>query len=217
MDTSSNKPNPLPNTLAAALLLSVVGVLIVSSYLTPSTAAAQERVFENKRPAHIPIKIKIKKEKEKSFKDLSNDKWLSDFELELTNTGDKPIYFLYITMDTAVKFDGSGPEIVFPLVYGRAELGDIVTKATSDDVPIKPGETITLQAGSVSAWEKGVREKRWPQSTKFTAQIQVLSFGDGTGYFGTRLYPEPIAEKLVGVLHETSGPLGEILDIAEKV
>jgi hypothetical protein len=44
------------------------------------------------------------------------------------------------------------------------------------DIPINPGET-------------GVREKRWPQSTKFTAEIQLLSFGDGTGYFGTRPYP----------------------------
>ncbi|HET8669511.1 MAG TPA: hypothetical protein VFM05_02460 [Candidatus Saccharimonadales bacterium] len=68
----------------------------------------QERVFENKIPTHIPIKIKIKKEKEKSFKDPKNEKWLREFALELTNTGDKLIYFLYITMDTEAKFDGSG-------------------------------------------------------------------------------------------------------------
>lgn len=127
----------------------------------------QERVFENKIPTHIPIKIKIKKEKEKSFKDLKNEKWLREFALELTNTGDKPIYFLYITMDTEVKFDGNGPEIVFPLTYGRAELGDIATKATADDVLIKLGETIILAVGSPDAWEKGVRDKRWPEATKF--------------------------------------------------
>jgi hypothetical protein len=190
MNTSANNPAALAQTLAVALVLFVVGVLIMGSRLTPSSAALQERVFENKIPAHIPIKIKVKKEKEKSFKDLKNEKWLSEFELELTNTGDKPIYFLYITMGTDVKADG-GPEIVFPLTYGRAELGDIVTKATSDDVPIKPGETIILTAGDGTAWEKGVREKRWPESTKFTAEIQELSFGDGTGYFGTELYPPP--------------------------
>ena len=48
-----------------------------------------------------------------------------------------------------------------------------------------------LSVGEVPLWEKGVREKRWPQSTKFTADVQVLSFGDGTGYFGTELYPPP--------------------------
>jgi hypothetical protein len=87
--------------------------------------------------------------------------------------------------------DDGGPEMVYPLTYGRAELGDIVTKATSDDVPIKPGETTYLTIGKVPLWEEGVREKRWPESTKFTAEIQLLSFGDGTGYFGTELYPPP--------------------------
>jgi len=188
MNTSANNANPLAQTLAAALVLSVVGFLILGSCLSSSSAALQERIFENKIPAHIPIKIKIKKEKEEPFKNLRNEKWLREFELELTNTGDKPIYFVYITMGTNVKVD-NGLEMVYPLTYGRAELGDIVTKATSDDVPIKPGETIHLKIGEVPLWERGVREKRWPESTKFTAEIQELSFGDGTGYFGTELYP----------------------------
>src|SRR5215211_2313123 len=195
MSTSTNNPNPLATTLAAALILSVVGLLMIGPRLSSSSAALQERSFENKIPAHIPIKIKIKKEKEESFKSLKNEKWLREFELELTNTGDKPIYFLYITMDTEVKFEGSGPEIVFPLTYGRAELGDIVTKATSDDVPIKPGETIILTTRQATAWEMGIREKRWPEASKFKAEIQVLSFGDGTGYWGTELYPPPGRQK----------------------
>ncbi len=195
MNTSANNPNALAKTVAATMILALVGVLMLASRQTSSSAAFQERIFENKIPAHIPIKIKIKKEKEGAFKNPRNEKWLREFELELTNTGDKPIYFLYITMDTGVKFEGSGPEIVFPLTYGRAELGDIVTKATSEDIPIKPGETIILTAGDATAWEKGVREQRWPESTKFRAEIQGLSFGDGTGYFGTELYPPPARRK----------------------
>lgn len=189
MNTSIGKPNALAQAVAATLVVSLVGVLLIGSRLTSSSAAFQERAFENKIPPHIPIKVKIKKEKEESFKDLKNEKWLREFELEVTNTGDRPIYYLEIVMDTGVKFDGSGPEIVFPLRYGRAELGDIVTKATSDDVPIKPGETITLTTGQATAWEKGINEKRWPEATKFKAEIQVLSFGDGTGYWGNELYP----------------------------
>ncbi len=189
MNASANNPHPLAKSLLTALVLSVVGFLMIASRLSPSTAALQERIFENKIPAHIPIKIKIKKEKETSFKDLNNEKWLREFELEVTNTGDKSIYYLEIVMDTGVKFDGSGPEIVFPLTYGRPELGDIVTKATRDDVPIKPGETIILTTRQATAWEMGIRDKRWPEATKFKAEIQVLSFGDGTGYWGTELYP----------------------------
>ncbi len=70
-------------------------------------------------------------------------------------------------------------------------MGDIVTKATIDDVPIKPGETIVLTTRQATAWEIGIREKRWPEATKFKAEIQVLSFGDGTGYWGNELYPPP--------------------------
>ena len=193
MNTSATNPTALAKILAAALLLAVVGILMTASLRTSSSAALQERVFENKIPAHIPIKIKIKKEKEKSFKDLKNEKWLREFELELTNTGDRPIYYIEIIMYTGVQFEGSGPEIVVPVRYGRGELGDIVTKATSDDVPINPGETTILTAGTVEAWEKSVREKRIPEATKFTAMIQVLSFGDGTGYWPTELYP-PVAK-----------------------
>ena len=189
MNSSANNPNALAKTLAAALALSGVVVLIMASALTSGSAAFEERTFENKIPVHLPIKIKIKKEKEESFKDLKNEKWLREFELEVTNTGERPIYYLDIVMDTDVRL--GGPEIVFPVRYGRPELGDIVTKAKSDDVPIKPGETIILTAGDATAWEKGVRERGWPQPTKFKALIQVLSFGDGTGYLGTELYPPP--------------------------
>src|SRR5215212_2208066 len=195
MHTSANDPNAVAKTLAAVFVLSVVGVVLIASRVTSSSAATQERIFENRIPAHIPIKIKIKKEKEQSFKDLKNEKWLREFELEVTNTGDRPIYYLEIVMDTGVKFDSSSPEIVFPLRYGRAELGDIVTKATNDDVPIKPGETVTLTTKQATAWEIGIREKRWPEATKFKAEIQVLSFGDGTGYWGTELYPPPGRQK----------------------
>lgn len=184
INTSANNPSALAKILAAVLVLTVIGVLMTASYLTSSSAAVQERIFENKIPSHIPIKIKIKKEKEQSFKDLKNEKWLREFELEVTNTGDKPIYYLEIVLHTGVKFDESSPEIVFPLHYGRPELGDIVTKATSGDVPIKPRETIILTTRQATAWEMGRRQNRWPDATKLEAETQVLSFGDGTGYWG---------------------------------
>jgi len=173
-----------------SLVLSIVGVLMLALCL-PSSSAAQERIFENKVPAHIPIKIKIRKEKEESFKDLKNERWLREFELEVTNTGDRPIYYLEIVMGTEVMPDGL-PEIVIPMHYGRAELGDIVTKATSDDVPIKPGETVILTAGGMATnWEKARREYGWPDASKFRAEFQILSYGDGTGYWASELYPPP--------------------------
>ena len=189
MNSSTDNPSPLAKTLATALALSVVVTLMMGSRLTSSSAAMQERILENKIREHVPIKFKIKKEKEESFKDLKNGKWVRDFELEVTNTGDKPIYFLYLHLITDVKLGGT--PLMFVLHYGRPELGDLVTKAQADDNPIMPKETYTLKLplGQMSAWEKGVEKGTHPNATKLQVVLFGLSFGDGTGYFGNTLYP----------------------------
>ena len=40
----------------------------------------------------MPIKLKLKNPEK--AKDLENDRWLADLEIEVKNTGTKPIYFL---------------------------------------------------------------------------------------------------------------------------
>src|SRR5882757_4898053 len=136
MNTSATTPTLLAKSLLLLFGLFLVTVFLIKAPLTPSVARTQERVFENAIPENAPIRIKIKKEKEKSFKDLKDEKWVEEFELEVKNTGDKPIYFIYISLISDVKLSG-GP-VIFPLVYGRAELGDIITKAGPDDPFIKP-------------------------------------------------------------------------------
>jgi hypothetical protein len=85
-------------TLAVRVLLFLtISFVAVFSFkvFTPSRAQnADERELEDKIPKHVPIKVKIKSEKETSFRDLANPKWIRDFELDITNTSDKPIYFL---------------------------------------------------------------------------------------------------------------------------
>src|SRR6266496_1137118 len=99
MNAFSSTPNATGKTIAIVLALAVLAVLLLGLQLTSSVAALQEaRVFENAIRKDVPVKIKIKQETEATFKDLNNEKWVSEFELELTNTGNKPIYFLYITM-----------------------------------------------------------------------------------------------------------------------
>src|SRR6184192_3807346 len=39
-----------------------------------------EREVEDKIPKHVPIKIKLKADKEKAFKDMDNENWQRDFE-----------------------------------------------------------------------------------------------------------------------------------------
>ena len=49
----------------------------------------------------------------------------------------------------------AGFRIVFPLTYGRTELGDIRTKAEATDIPIKLGESVSLKihSGQLEAWD----------------------------------------------------------------
>jgi hypothetical protein len=177
------------------LLLVTVAVFLMQAPVTSSFAGMQEeRVFENTLPKEVPLKVKIKKEKEQSFKDLKNEKWVRELELELTNTGDKPIYFLDMFLRTNV---APGIEVMLEdgvregrlgltIEYGRAELGDIISKPGPDDVPIKPGETyiFTIHPGEVGGWEIGIRDGAHPQPTRVQLVFQSLSFGDGTGLFG---------------------------------
>ena len=186
--------NPRRNTSALAAkrflqvsLFCLAAVLLVRLVLVPGSAQATgEREFEDTTPKHLPIKVKIKKEKEKAFKDLKNEKWTRDLVLEITNTGDKPIYLLHFIVILPEIRDEGGRNISFGLSYGRAELGDIETKAGPDDVPIKPGETHTfdLGEGQTLGWEGFQRERKWPQPKKLVLAFQILSFGDGTGFWG---------------------------------
>lgn len=87
--------------LLASLILSDALLLLLKGASGPisaqqSPSAQQERQIENTVPKHVPLDIKVTKEKEKNWKDLKNENWAQDFELEITNTGDKPIYTFYL-------------------------------------------------------------------------------------------------------------------------
>lgn len=155
--------------------------------------STEERELENRIPKHLPIKVKMKKEKEKLFKDLKNEKWMRDLELEVTNIGDKPIYFLDFHVSITDVQAPNGTNIAFPLRYGNHELADFGNKAGPDDIPIKPGETYVLKAydSNVRGWDLFRRNHNKPQPKKLILRFQVLSFGDGTGFMGTHGGPIP--------------------------
>jgi hypothetical protein len=144
-------------------------------------------------PKHLPIKVKIKKAKEKAFKDLKNEKWLRDFELEVTNTGDKPIYFLSLAISLPEITASDGVGIAFSLHYGSRQLVDIETKAGPDDIPIKPGETHVFSFSDliVQSWERFRQREKKPDAKKLILHFQILSFGDGTGFMSTSGIPIP--------------------------
>jgi len=169
--------------IAALAVLLIKGRLVGGIAQTPEEQSPKERVLENKIPSHVPISVKIKKEKETAFKDLNNKKWAHDFELEVKNTGNKPIYSLSLMLVTDVKA-AAGFSIVAPLSYGK--LGKLTDLAGPDDVPIKPGETYVfrIHPGQLAAWDSiGPKEHR-PYPKRIQLKLEGLSFGDGTGLVG---------------------------------
>ncbi|HEX8888820.1 MAG TPA: hypothetical protein VF779_06565 [Pyrinomonadaceae bacterium] len=190
-----NPPIKRATVLAKIVLLlsavCLISIFLINGTLGTGVAQSEEREFVDTTPKHLPIKVKIKKEKEQAFKDLKNEKWVRDLEIEVTNTGDKPIYLLHFTLVLPEVKDETGNNVGFVLHYGRAELGDIKTKAEPDDVPIKPGETyvFTITDGQVLGWESFVKKQNKLQPKKVILKFGTLSFGDGTGFWATSGIP----------------------------
>jgi len=182
--------------LAALLFLSLVASLAITYNLSTRKVSAKtqedERQLEISIPKHVPLGIKIRKDKEKNFKDLNNENWARDFELEITNKGDKPIYSLSFLLILDVK-DSSGQNVIAPVSFGRVELSDHRVRANPEDVPIKPGESVNLKihSGQVAGWEVVGREQKWQRPKRVTVKFKNLSFGDGTGYMGPAGTPVP--------------------------
>ncbi|HEU4593679.1 MAG TPA: hypothetical protein VFS10_00830 [Pyrinomonadaceae bacterium] len=152
-------------------------------------AAAQEveeREVKDEIPAHVPIKIKLRNEKK--AKDLNNDRWLADLEIEVRNTGTKPIYFLRLGMSFVDVKKDSGYGIGHAFVYGRMDLIDIANRAEPEDVPLLPGEThvFKLDEEYIKGWNwYRTKVEIKPQPKKIRVYMSVISHGDGTGYVAT--------------------------------
>ncbi|HZH32590.1 MAG TPA: hypothetical protein VEY11_17630 [Pyrinomonadaceae bacterium] len=178
--TLSQLQNLKPTILAVVLLAAFLGLCAVGFVSsTAQSTQKQERELEDKIPKHLPIKVKVR--------NLNNEKWARDVEVEVMNTGDKPIYYLRLSLFFVdVKMD-TGDQIGFPLRYGRPEMVDINVRAIPEDVPIQPGETYMFKAskGLAVGWEKFRNKHNKPHPKKVGLRFDALNFGDGTGFLTT--------------------------------
>lgn len=148
--------------------------------------ADEERALDDQIPKHLPIKVKLRSEKEKAFKDLKNENWLGDFELEVTNVSSKAIYFLELwLMLPDTKTENNSP-LAFSLRYGRADFIHFDALAVADDVRLKPQETytFTIPPGQQKAWQQFKLRRNEPDPGKVELKFIQLSFGDGSGFDG---------------------------------
>jgi hypothetical protein len=179
--------------IAVSTALLACFVVLYAVGLVSSTAQSeQERKFEDLSSERLPIKIKIKAEKEKAFRDLKNKKWARDLEVEVKNTGSKPIYYLFISI-TMRDFLVQGYPLRVGVMYGRPELVYLTTALEADDVPIQPGESVTLKVpeNMVKSFEKLRDEEQRDDPKKVRFNPQLINFGDGTGLVGPHGKPTP--------------------------
>lgn len=180
LDTKQTSRRGLVVFVALASLLAAIFGIMSGSAQEP---AKEGREVVDKIPQHLPIKIKIKKEKEEKVKDLNNDGWLGDLEVEVKNTGTKPIYFLQIVLDLPDVFAPNGLNIGYVLSYGRGELISINEPLRPDDVPIKPGEVAVLSvpANLAEVWKLARAKGSLTNPRKIEFSFYFINFGDGTG------------------------------------
>jgi hypothetical protein len=189
-----NSSRPITQTLLQIVfLVSCLGLCSMVAAAQSETAQSEpeERIFEDKIPKHLPIKFKIKNAAK--AKDLKNRKWLRDLEVEVTNTGDRPIYHFIILADMPEVISPMGISYGYPLVYGRRALRGTLNNATPEDVPLEPGESCILKAPEQDwrGWESGTASGEHVDPKKVRLIFAGLSFGDGTGFHAGDGQPYP--------------------------
>jgi hypothetical protein len=186
--TILRRRNLLPLTCTFLFLLVCVCGCVASGAQSPEKG---EREVVDKIPKHLPIKVKVKKPEK--LKDAKNEEWLGELELEVTNTGTKPIYFLDIILDMPDVFAPNGLNIAYRLHYGRIELISFREPVRPDDVPILPGGVAVISAPAVHVenWKRSRARGTLTNPKRIEFLFQQINFGDGTGFLGTDGGPIP--------------------------
>ncbi len=179
--------NLFPSTFALLFLVVVTFGFASSPAQSPEGGAAKdgERGIEIRMAPHLPFKAKLRNLQK--LKDLKNEDWLGDLELEITNTGTKPIYhldFALLLPKGVRKEDGRG--MVYDVRYGRVQLADLTEPLRSDDVPIPPGESVVIKLPpeKLTVWKSLRAKGKVINPKKLSFWFQSLNHGDGTGFLG---------------------------------
>jgi hypothetical protein len=153
----------------------------------PEQADPTVRIIEDQIPEHIPIKVEAQ--------NLELEPLYRNLEVKVTNTSNKPIYFLELLV-ILPDVEGTPQSVTaIPLRYGRTKLIDFKEPVTADDVPLRAGESYVFKMPEeyIGRLETLFTKENFNRSEIKTIQIafQLLNFGDQTGYSTTGGLPIP--------------------------
>lgn len=174
---------------AACLFAVCVGLLLCAAGAA-GQATGRARSVVNTIPARMPLKVEVRDAERVA--DASNGLWLRDLEVEVTNTGRRPVYFVsLLVLLPGAKLGGLQP--VYKLKFGSPDLASFTSVARPDDVPLAPGESAVIKVPEDEAaiWEKWMARGAATDPREIVLVLHQLNFGDGTGFAGRDGRPMP--------------------------
>lgn len=152
---------------------------------TASNVFSQNQVEQriiNTIPSKVPLKVKI------INGEMSTP--LDEMEIRVTNSGDKPIYFIQLSMASAEEFAPRNRVGLTSFQIGNSELGDfaisqsLIEEKKKRSEPFEPGATRIFRVDKklVGPFWDLMNEKGYSNSARIVLQLNILTFADGTGY-----------------------------------
>ena len=159
------------------LLISIglIGALAVNSVYAQNGKSS----LNDKVPKHLPLKIKFEK--------AETEDLLATINVKVTNTGNKPIYFLLLDIVPTDITDNKGIKFSFRLTYGEMKFYTPSEYASIEDKPILPGESTELSVDPkvLEGWNQRLDKDKKLKPKHFEFNFRFLSFGDGSGFWSS--------------------------------
>ncbi len=187
----SASPIVKPLFFASCLAL----ILGAGTFRPGLTRSQEERKVNVHTYSRMPLAVREIRNLQKK------EDWFRDLEIEVKNISGQPIYFISLSLEfpdipaptpTPRPDNGFIPRSTtgFSVTYGADRLMDVRQLAGPEDIPLAPGETYVFKIPESRAlgFESMNRQMSLPPQTwnRIELEIDTVSFGDGTGYVGSR-------------------------------
>ena len=157
-------------------ILNVICLLLFISL--PAVYTSGQIKIKNKIHKDVPLKIEVE--------NANSEKWVNELEIKVTNTGEKPIYYLYFLLVIDDVKNEEGVDIGFTFTFGDGRNYSRDELARPTDASIKPNQSHTFKINEKVAkrWEVGKSRNSFIEPKAAYFRLGWISFGDGTARDG---------------------------------